>query len=236
MSEGDLDNFHRKAMGIVMKRRDNAPIVKYVYGGVIENILSKQDVIAAFHFAQKACQELVDGKFPISKLTITKSLRAEYKTPTPPAHKQLAERMGQRDPGNKPSTTERIPYVYIPAPPNSTSQGDRIETPTFIKEHNITPDYAFYITNQIAKPVAQVFGLVVEKLPGVKKIDIQRLNAIENPGKRTDARESLASELLFGSILNKIMKERKIIATKKKTVDEFDARSKLISMFSKNKK
>jgi len=236
MSEGDLDDFHRKAMGIVMKRRDNAPIVKYVYGGVIENILSKQDVIAAFHFAQKACQELVDGKFPISKLTITKSLRAEYKTPTPPAHKQLAERMGQRDPGNKPSTTERIPYVYIPAPPNSTSQGDRIETPTFIKEHNITPDYAFYITNQIAKPVAQVFGLVVEKLPGVKKIDIQRLNAIENPGKRTDARESLASELLFGSILNKIMKERKIIATKKKNADEFEARSKIISMFSKAKK
>jgi len=233
MSEGDLDDFHRKAMGIVMKRRDNAPIVKYVYGGVIEAILSKQDITAAFHFAQKACQELVDGKFSISKLTITKSLRAEYKTPTPPAHKQLAERIGQRDPGNKPSTSERIPYVFIPAPPNSTSQGDRIETPTFIKEHGITPDYAYYITNQIAKPVAQVFGLVVEKLPGVAKSEIQRINAIQDKGKRVDARESLASEILFGQILSKIMKARAANQAKKKISDEADARKNFIEMFKK---
>jgi len=235
MSEGDLDDFHRKAMGIVMKRRDNAPIVKYVYGGAIEQILSKQDITAAFNFVQKACQDLVDGKFPISKLTITKSLRAEYKTPTPPAHKQLAERMGQRDPGNKPSTTERIPYVYIPAPPNLTSQGDRIETPTFIKDNKITPDYAFYITNQISKPVAQVFGLVVEKLPNVKKTDIQRINSIENPSKRVDAREDLASELLFGAILSKVMKERKAANAKKKIADDNKAMANFIGMFSKKK-
>jgi hypothetical protein len=144
--------------------------------------------------------------------------------------------MGMRDPGNKPSTTERIPYVYIPAPPNTVSQGDRIETPSFIKEHNIIPDYAFYITNQIAKPVAQVFGLVVEKLPGVKKADIQRLNAIEDPSKRTDARESLASELLFGAILNKIMKERKELTSKKRIEDESKARASFIGMLSKAKK
>lgn len=233
MSEGDLDDFHRKAMGIVMKRRDNAPIVKYVYGGVIEAILSKQDINAAFHFAQKACQELVDGKFSISKLTITKSLRAEYKTPTPPAHKQLAERIGQRDPGNKPSTSERIPYVFIPAPPNSTNQGDRIETPSYIKEHNLTPDYAYYITNQIAKPVAQVFGLVVEKLPGVPKLEIQRINQIQDKGKRVDARESLASEILFGKILTKINKERSVATLKKKVVDEGAARQNFIGLFGK---
>jgi hypothetical protein len=139
--------------------------------------------------------------------------------------------MGQRDPGNKPSTTERIPYVYIPAPPNSTSQGDRIETPAFIREHKITPDYAFYITNQIAKPVAQVFGLVVEKLPGVKKADIQRINSIENTSKRVDAREDLASELLFGTILNKITKERKAQTAKKKIADESSARANFIGMF-----
>ena len=232
MSEGDLDDFHRKAMGIVMKRRDNAPIVKYVYGGVIEQILSKQDITAAFHFAQTACKELVAGKFPISKLTITKSLRAEYKTPSPPAHKVLAERIGARDPGNKPSTSERIGYVYIPAPPNSTLQGDRVETPAFIKQNNITPDYVFYITNQIAKPVAQVFGLVVEKLPGVKKSDLE---ALKNAKKPVDAREELASRLLFGNIVDTIMKERKVAETLKKQGDEAKARSAFIGMFKPKK-
>jgi len=205
MSEGDLDCFYRKAMGIVMKRRDNAPIVKTVYGGVIENILVKQDIRAAFDFVQKSCLDLVAGKFPISKLTITKSLRAEYKTPNPPAHKILAERIGQRDPGNKPSSSERIPYIYIPAPPGSTLQGDRIETPTFIRENKITPDYAFYITNQIAKPVAQVFGLVVEQLPGIKKSD---LDLIFKSAKKTETREKIAEHLLFGKILDTISKER----------------------------
>jgi len=226
MSEGDLDHFHRKAMGIVMKRRDNAPIVKYVYGGVIENILVKQDIKAAFDFVQKSSKELIDGKFPISKLTITKSLRAEYKTPNPPAHKILAERIGQRDPGNKPSSSERIPYVYIPAPEGSTLQGDRIETPSYIREHKLTPDYAFYITNQIAKPVAQVFGLVVEKLPGFKKADIETLKRSTKP---VEAREKLASQLLFGKILDDISKDQ----TKMKQKNEVVARTAFMKMFAK---
>jgi DNA polymerase elongation subunit (family B) len=231
MTEGglDTDDFHRKAMGIVMKRRDNAPIVKYVYGGVIENILTKQDITAAFNFAQQACKELVIGKFPITKLTITKSLRAEYKTPTPPAHKVLAERIGVRDPGNKPSTSERIPFVYIPAPPNSTHQGDRIETPTYIKEHGLSPDYAFYITNQIAKPVAQVFGLVVEKLPGVTKAELDAANKAKKP---VDARERLAEKLLFGKILDDIDKFRKVAVIQQRQTVAAEARSKFIKQFT----
>jgi DNA polymerase elongation subunit (family B) len=229
MTEGGLDpgDFHRKAMGIVMKRRDNAPIVKYVYGGVIENILTKQDITAAFNFAQQACKELVTGKFPISKLTITKSLRAEYKSV--PAHKVLAERIGERDPGNKPSTSERIPFVYIPAPEGSTHQGDRIETPTYIKEHGLSPDYAFYITNQIAKPVAQVFGLVVEKLPGVTKSDLEALAKSKKP---VDARERLAEKLLFGRILEDMTKFRKTAEVQQRLAAATEARSKFIKQFT----
>ena len=36
-----------------------------------------------------------------------------YKNPESIAHKVLADRMGKRDPGNKPSTGSRIPFVYI---------------------------------------------------------------------------------------------------------------------------
>jgi DNA polymerase elongation subunit (family B) len=226
MSEGDLDDFHRKAMGIVMKRRDNAPIVKLVYGGVIEQILTNQDIKAAFHFAQKACRDLIDGKYPVSKLTITKSLRAEYKTANPPAHKILAERIGQRDPGNKPSTSERIPFVYIPAPEGSTLQGERIETPSFIRENGLLPDYGFYITNQISKPVSQVFGLVVEQLPGVTKADLDLIKLSKKP---TEAREALAQNLLFGKILNELAKKKKESGHKARLAEETEARKKFIN-------
>jgi DNA polymerase elongation subunit (family B) len=191
MTEGGLDDsdYHRKSMGIVMKRRDNAPIVKYVYGGVIERILNQRNIVAAFEFVRQAAQELLAGKFPMKRLTITKSLRAEYKLV--PAHKILADRIGKRDPGNKPCSNDRIPFVYTMRPTGKpwskdTSQGERIETPSYMKEKALKPDYTFYITNQIAKPVAQVFGLVVEKLPGAKK---HKVVAATTP----EAREKLAT-------------------------------------------
>ena len=206
MSEDGLedDDFHRKSMGIVMKRRDNAPIVKYVYGGVIDRILDPvrsdkaEGVREAVLFAQTACRDLLNGKFPLTKLTITKSLRSEYADPSRIAHKVLADRIGERDPGNKPSTSDRIPYVYIQVKGEVKLQGDRIETPSYIRENSLTPDYAFYITNQIAKPVSQVFGLALEHIPGVKATEIEACKKARDP---VAARESLAERLLFGTLL-----------------------------------
>jgi DNA polymerase elongation subunit (family B) len=199
----DDDDFHRKSMGIVMKRRDNAPIVKYVYGGVIDRILGTTDVKTgvkeAADFVKSAARDLLAGKFPLTKLTITKSLRSEYADPTRIAHKVLADRIGERDPGNKPSTSDRIPFVYIASKgPAPKLQGDRIELPSYIKEHGLTPDYAFYITNQIAKPLAQVFGLEVESLDGATSALVNATKKARDP---VAAREKLAESLLFEKVL-----------------------------------
>jgi DNA polymerase elongation subunit (family B) len=209
MTEGGLedDDYHRKSMGIVMKRRDNAPIVKYVYGGAIEFILAKRDIVGAFNFVRQATKELLAGKFPMKRLTITKGLRAEYKA-SPPAHKVLANRIGKRDPGNKPSSNDRIPYVYIMPPKNrkidDVPQGERVETPTFIREHGLKIDYTFYITNQIAKPVSQVFGLVLDQLPGYKA---HMMAHSKKKHKPVEAREAIAEELLFGDLLRDAQRE-----------------------------
>ncbi len=207
MTEGGLEDedYHRKSMGIVMKRRDNAPVVKYVYGGAIENILVKRDIQGAFRFVRQAAVDLMAGKFPMKRLTITKSLRAEYKAV--PAHKVLADRIGKRDPGNKPASNDRIPFVYVVPPAgrkaDDVPQGERIETPTYIREHDLKIDYGFYITNQIAKPVAQVFGLVVEQLPGFKP------HMLIHSKKKdpVDAREAVAEELLFGDLLREFKRK-----------------------------
>jgi len=76
----------------------------------------------------------------------------------------LADRITARDPGNKPSSGDRIPFVYIVNPNKKALQGEKIETPTFIKENNLKIDYSFYITNQIMKPLLQLFGLVLEDI------------------------------------------------------------------------
>jgi len=166
--EFDPKKGKRNEMGIVLKRRDNAPIVKDVYGGVIDILMKEKNIQKAIDYVHKCLQDLVDGNVPIEKLIITKSLRSFYKNPQGVAHKVLADRIGQRDPGNKPTSGDRIPFVYIvtknPGKGKKVLQGDRIETPSYIKENNLQIDYSFYITNQIMKPLLQLFGLVLKDI------------------------------------------------------------------------
>ena len=122
--------------------------------------------------------------------------------------------MGQRDPGNKPSVGDRVPYVYIHNPDKKMLQGDRIEHPVYMKKNGIKPDYAFYITNQIMKPVQQLFALVLENIPGFKRrketlndrieLESSRLGS-DNPealqAKITKLRENVVKELLFDAFL-----------------------------------
>ena len=47
-------------------------------------------------------------------------------------------------------------------------QGDKIEIPSYVKEHKLKINYSFYISNQIMKPVLQIFALVLEQIPAYK--------------------------------------------------------------------
>jgi DNA polymerase elongation subunit (family B) len=162
--EFDPKKGKRNEMGIVLKRRDNAPIVKDVYGGIIDILMKDQNLQKAIDYLNSCLQDLVDGNVPIEKLIITKSLNGFYKNPQQIAHKVLADRITARDPGNKPSSGDRIPFVYIVNPNKKALQGEKIETPIFIKDNNLKIDYSFYITNQIMKPLLQLFGLVLEDI------------------------------------------------------------------------
>ena len=162
--ETDVKKCKRKSMGLVLKRRDNAPIVKDVYGGLIDILMDNGDIAKGIQFVLGELERLRNGEIPIEKLTITKSLRSGYKNPKQIAHKVLADRIGERDPGNKPRPGDRMKYVYIKTD-GKTLQGDKIETLEYIDIHKLEIDYEFYVTNQIMKPVQQVFALVLEELP-----------------------------------------------------------------------
>jgi len=140
----------------------------------------------------KTLNDIMNGKFPISYFIISKSLRGYYKNPKSIAHKVLADRIGERDPGNKPKSNDRIPYAYVKLTnydkvfdrnsqyksgknkgrdrKRSILQGDRIEHPDFIHDKNLKLDYPFYITNQIMNPVKQVLDLNVKYKNKTKSI------------------------------------------------------------------
>ena len=170
-------------MGIVLKRRDNAPIVKYVFGNVIEKIMIDKDIEATLSWLKDTLTRIKNKEFEDRYFVITKSLRGYYKNPQQIAHKVLADRIAERDPGNKPKSNDRIPYAYIKLTDDilydkenpyksgvrkgkprvrNVLQGDRIEHIDYIREHDKDLDYEFYITNQIMNPVKQVLDLKVD--------------------------------------------------------------------------
>jgi len=171
--ETDVNDYVQKSMGIVLKRRDNAPIVKYIFGGIIDVIMNQRSLTASVDFLKKSLEQLLDGKFDLQMLVISKTLRSFYKDPESIAHKVLADRMGERDPGNKPQSNDRIPYVYVKVkqvnPKQKILQGDKIEHYQYVIDQKLNPDYLVYLENQIMKPVSQIYELAVPQLKGYTK-------------------------------------------------------------------
>ena len=279
--EEDPEKYKMKSMGIVLKRRDNAPIVKHIYGGVLDIIMNDKDLKKAEIHLKHETKKVMEGKFNIDKFIISKTLRGSYANRQQIAHAALVDRITERDPGNAPQPSDRIPYVYqyldkkkeetimnnkkkktnefIKEFCNNISssskrfenvktfintlgqkycylgkdqedlqnslmelvrndkynsieymiktitnnkikiiQGDKIEDPIFLQQNNLPIDYKFYITNQILKPVSQIFALEIEQLDGFKKHMID-FNLPEK--KYLEKSQKLAGDLLFKELL-----------------------------------
>jgi len=164
----------RVSMGIVLKRRDNAPIVKDVFGGALDILMKERDVKKAQQFTNQMLMKVLNNEVPLEKFIITKSLRDDYAamkegytgTATLPSHRVLADRMASRDAGTAPKVGDRLAFIYVAENKAKSKQGDRIEDLNYVREKGLRPDTEFYITNQIQNPVAQLFALCIEDLEG----------------------------------------------------------------------
>jgi DNA polymerase elongation subunit (family B) len=174
--EKDPEKFYQKSMGIVLKRRDNAPVVKIVCGNIIDQILNKRSSEGAVKMTQMLLNKIITGGMPLDKFIITKTLKFSYKDRTRIVHAVLADRMAERDPGNKPESNDRIPYVYfeVENEKDIKLQGERVEHPDYLLKNNLKIDYLFYITNQIMKPCIQFLELIVENADKIFKDYIVR--------------------------------------------------------------
>jgi hypothetical protein len=147
--------------------------------------------------------------------------------------------MGERDAGNKPQANDRIPFVFIKMPDGveskTTLQGERIEHPDYIRAECLTPDYYHYITNQLIKPITQIYALCVEKLPGYtfppsywEQMDIemsdQKMYTDEKKRKKRiqALKQREVEDLLFSKYLDILKPNRNVRAYKKRHVLDLD--------------
>ena len=179
--EKDPNEYYQSAMGVSLKRRDFAPIAKIVVGGIVNSILNEKDPQKAIEFTKKTLKSILSCKYPLDKFIITKTLKGNamtidemkieskkpkdqkiYSDRTRIVHAVLADRMAERDPGNRPTSNERIPYAFVLTEKEAELQGDRVEHPDYIIENKLQLDYLYYITNQIMKPSIQFLEHVIK--------------------------------------------------------------------------
>jgi len=239
--ETDIHRGKLKFMGLNLKRRDTCDYNKDTYGNILNEFMydsqcganNKQDRIRRALDCLNTCiDRLIKGQVPIEKLTLTKALRDTYKNPRQIAHWVLSERIGDRDPGNKPKPGERIRYAFIQRPSAKKElQGNKIETPEFIANNQLALDYHHYITNQLMKPLLQLLGLIVEDILDLLNLPLEKSRYLEDLSKiLTDdveqmikKKEQLSAKYikscLFQSFLNRIVepKVRKAVVPRKKT-------------------
>jgi len=159
--EDDPNKGKLKYMGLSLKRRDSCDYLKDTYGEIINILMKENDIEKAIEFLNNSLMELINGKVSMDKLALTKALRSDYKNPQTIAHKVLSDRIGVRDPGNKPKPGDRIKFVFIHNKDPKSLLGDRVETPEYIIDNKLPIDYTYYVTNQLMKPILQLFGLAL---------------------------------------------------------------------------
>jgi DNA polymerase delta subunit 1 len=165
--ERDINKGYLTNMGNPLKTRGYCPIVKDVYGGIIDILFNDNNVEKAIQYLGSSLKYIADGNYDIQKLVMTSSLKSSYAYPERVKQKVLADRMTKRDPGNAPSSGDRISFVFIKN--NEKLLGNKIETIDFIKQNNLEIDYFYYINKQLFKPIAQLFGLIIEDIWKLKK-------------------------------------------------------------------
>ena len=221
--EFDPNKYKQDFMGIVLKRRDNAPIVKEICGGIINLLINKKDPEGAKTFTENILIDMFESKFDIKYFLQSRTLKSKesYADWTKIAHVFLAEKIAARE-GSKPESGNRIEFAVVCLPENENKkkilQGEMIETPTYIKENNIPINYMFYMENQIMNPAIQFLSLVDKNVSETifkklkekygkikikksgKKItedDIMLENIIMNNNKSiVDTDESLSDEII----------------------------------------
>jgi DNA polymerase elongation subunit (family B) len=237
--EHDFEVHVRSNMGGSPVKRDSAPFTRDLMGRITDVIMNEQDILKAIEVVKESITQLVNGQIPMDQLIISKSLGSYYKNPKQIAHKVLADRIAEREPGNKPTSGDRIQYIFVINPEKVRTsklkgdakkkapkilQGDCIETPEYIKEHPKTCkiDFEKYITSQLKNPISQMFALALEDiliknkkqsvLRTFQRDVIKEEEKIRNKNAGLKIEEELSEEKL-----NQKLVEKRVSMRKKKT-------------------
>jgi len=159
LADGRID-----IVGFEAVRGDWCELAKDVQSKIVEIVLKTGDTEKAIEYVQKVIRELKEGKIPVEKLVIWKTLSkklSEYSVEA--AHVVAAKRMLEK--GFKVSVGDKIGYVIVKG---SGKLSQRAYPYFMVKPNQLDVDY--YIDHQIipaALRILSYFGITERRLKGV---------------------------------------------------------------------
>ena len=213
--EFDINKYKLDFMGIVLKRRDNAPIVKEICSGIIDNLINKKNPNGAKQYTINCLNNMFAGLYDIKYFIQSRSLKLKesYKDWQKIAHVYLADKITQRSPGESPVSGDRIEYAIVKRNNiNKVLQGELIETPKYIIENQLEIDYLFYLTNQIQNPALQLLELVDNNVKSIFNNFIQKYSAPKNKIKKIKHHKLKENYILeIKNLISDITKKSKLL-------------------------
>lgn len=184
-------------MGIELKRRDNAYILKRMMKGIVNYLMDavnrpvesfQQDIV---QFIERMVQDIYEGRYDIHDFVITKTFKDSYKNPDSLAHAVLAKRMQERDPMTAPKSNDRIRYVYV-RPTRAMSvrdqknlkDKDHIEEVDYVIKHGLRVDYNHYVSKHLVEPCCKLLEGV---LPNPQRIFMRFVYRYEKRQRNEDS-------------------------------------------------
>lgn len=143
--------------GMENVRRDSCSLVSEVVDRVLAYAVKERDLQGAVDYVRGVVDDLNNGRVPYDKLIISKGLSKrpeQYKAKS--AHTELAKKMARRDPNTAPRVGDRVQYVVLAGTKGAQSSG-RAEDPLYAFEQDLQLDTAWYLENQLAKPLHKLF-------------------------------------------------------------------------------
>lgn len=171
-------------MGLATKRRDYCDIEKDSIGLLMNNIMEKKGVDETLLKFEKLLDDIIKDKISFDKFIYSKSLRKDYANRSRIMHAVLADRMGERDPGNKPRANDRVQFSYIKTgfKWGKELKGEIIENIDYIKENNLALNKHEFL-EKIFKAVEPVLELLITRKKDIvlfKRKWEDRLDCYEN--------------------------------------------------------
>jgi DNA polymerase delta subunit 1 len=157
-------------------RRDNTPYVREVCKELLDVILESKNPEGAKLLAHSRAAELLDGRVPNEKLTLSQRLGDSYKSDNL-CHVQVVNKMRAREPGSEPQSGDRVPYVIVRGPKGDKAF-EKSEDPVWALQNNVKLDYEYYFTNKFMNPVCDLLEPLVpdpkdtifgDLIPGYRK-------------------------------------------------------------------